>query len=77
MGGFNQALALVFHHFGSVEGFLMAALDRTSGSTPIRKLAEQADSPAELLVALAEMYRADLRSGHRPRGRHGCSRVTR
>jgi AcrR family transcriptional regulator len=64
IGGFNQAL--IFYHFGSVEGLLMAALDRTSEErlTAYRALAEQADSPAELLAATAEMYRADLRSGH-------------
>jgi AcrR family transcriptional regulator len=64
LGGFNQAL--IFYHFGSVEGLLLAALDRTSEErlAAYRGLVEQADSPAELLAAAAEMYRADLRSGH-------------
>jgi AcrR family transcriptional regulator len=64
LGGFNQAL--IFYHFGSVEGLLMAALDRTSEErlAAYRELVEQADSPAELLAATAEMYRTDLRTGH-------------
>jgi AcrR family transcriptional regulator len=64
LGGFNQAL--IFYHFGSVEGLLLAALDRTSEErlAAYRSLAEEADSPAELLAAVAEMYRADLQSGH-------------
>jgi AcrR family transcriptional regulator len=64
LGGFNQAL--IFYHFGSVEGLLMAALDRTSAErlAAYRALVDEADSPAELLTAVAEMYRADLLSGH-------------
>jgi AcrR family transcriptional regulator len=64
LGGFNQAL--IFYHFGSVEGLLLAALDRTSAErlAAYQALVEEADSPAELLTAAAEMYRADLRSGH-------------
>ena len=64
LGGFNQAL--VFYHFGSLDNLLLAALDRTSEErlAAYRSLAEEADSPAELLAAVAEMYRADLQSGH-------------
>jgi AcrR family transcriptional regulator len=64
LGGFNQAL--IFYHFGSVEGLLMAALDRTSAErlAAYQALVDEADSPAELLTAVAEMYRADLHSGH-------------
>jgi AcrR family transcriptional regulator len=64
IGGFNQAL--IFYHFGSVEGLLLAALDETSEErlAAYRELAEGAESPAELLAAAAEMYQADLRSGH-------------
>lgn len=64
LGGFNQAL--IFYHFGSVEGLLMAALDETSEArlAAYRELVEGVDSPAELLAAAAEMYRADLQSGH-------------
>lgn len=64
LGGFNQAL--IFYHFGSVEGLLMAALDETSEArlAAYRELVEGVDSPAELLAAAAEMYHADLQSGH-------------
>jgi AcrR family transcriptional regulator len=64
LGSFNQAL--IFYHFGSVERLLLAALDRTSEErlAAYRRLAEEADSPAELLAAVTEMYRADLESGH-------------
>jgi AcrR family transcriptional regulator len=64
LGGFNQAL--IFYHFGSVERLLLAALDRTSEErlAAYRRLADEADSPAELLAAVTEMYRADLESGH-------------
>ena len=63
-GGFNQAL--VFYYFGSLDGLLLAALDRTSE----RRLARYREAVAgvasleELLGVTSALYREDRESGH-------------
>ena len=63
-GGFNQAL--VFYHFGSLDGLLLAALDHSSEErlTRYRQAVAEADT-AEGLVALAVRAHAeDRETGH-------------
>jgi AcrR family transcriptional regulator len=63
-GGFNQAL--VFYHFGSLNGLLLAALDHSSEErlTRYRQAVAEADT-AEGLVALAVRAHAeDRETGH-------------
>jgi AcrR family transcriptional regulator len=63
-GGFNQAL--IFYHFGSVRGALLAALDRTSADRMAAyesAAASATDIPALVRVATA-IYHEDLASGH-------------
>jgi len=63
-GGFNQAL--VFYHFGSLDGLLLAALDATSVERLERYRAEvaTADTPDELIAVMARIYAEDRDSGH-------------
>ena len=63
-GGFNQAL--IFYHFGSLHGLLLAALDRTSEERMARyREAEEEAQNLEDLIALAmRIYREDLAGGH-------------
>lgn len=63
-GGFSQGL--VFYHFGSVRGLLLAALDETSA----RRMAAYHDAMAgvgsldELVAVAGRVYRQDLEEGH-------------
>src|SRR5919204_3238875 len=63
-GGFNQAL--IFYHHGSLEGLLLAALERTSRE----RLARYRDALAEvsslddLVARMADLYEEDKASGH-------------
>jgi AcrR family transcriptional regulator len=63
-GRFNQAL--IFYHFGTIDGLLLAALDRTSEERmrAYREAIEGATSLAELAAVAARVFREDLRSGH-------------
>jgi AcrR family transcriptional regulator len=63
-GGFNQAL--IFYHFGTIDGLLLAALDRTSEERmhAYREAIERATGLAELAAVAAGVFREDLRSGH-------------
>ena len=62
--GCNQAL--VFYHFGSVVGLLLAALDAVSASRLEHYSAavENVASPAELVEVAAAIFREDLDAGH-------------
>jgi AcrR family transcriptional regulator len=63
-GGFNQAL--VFYHFGSVDGLLLAALglvsERRMGA--YRAAFEQARTPPELASLARAIYAEDLENGY-------------
>ena len=63
-GGFNQAL--IFYHFGSVDGLLLAALDASSAARLARYRAalDEAASTADLLRMAGEIYREDREGGH-------------
>jgi AcrR family transcriptional regulator len=63
-GRFNQAL--VFYHFGSVNGLLLAALDRTSELRMhrYREMVDAAGDLPALMRSAAQMYREDLDSEH-------------
>jgi AcrR family transcriptional regulator len=63
-GGFNQAL--IFYHFGSLDGLLLAALDHTSQERleRYRQAVAEATSVDELLAALARLYAEDRERGH-------------
>ena len=63
-GGFNQAL--IFYHFGNLDGLLLAALDATSEMRMERYREVISNRPAmeELVAAAIELYREDLESGH-------------
>jgi AcrR family transcriptional regulator len=63
-GGFNQAL--IFYHFGTVNGLLLAALDRTSEERmqAYREAIEEATTLAELAAVAGRVFGEDLRSGH-------------
>ncbi len=62
--GCNQAL--VFYHFGSVVGLLLAALDSVSATRLERYSAavEHVRSPKELLEVAAAIFREDLDAGY-------------
>jgi AcrR family transcriptional regulator len=64
IGGFNQAL--IFYHFGSVDGLLLAALDATSEArmTRYREALARAVTPADFVGLATEIYREDRDSGH-------------
>jgi len=63
-GGFNQAL--IFYHFGTVNGLLLAALDHTSEVRMARYTAamEEARSVEDMLDLATRIYREDLEAGH-------------
>jgi AcrR family transcriptional regulator len=63
-GGFNQAL--IFYHFGSLDGLLLAALDKTSAERlkRYRKAVDGADSAEELAEVAATVYAEDRDRGH-------------
>jgi AcrR family transcriptional regulator len=63
-GGFNQAL--VFYHFGSLDGLLLAALDASSAARLDRYRAalDEAGSVTELMRMAGEIYREDRAGGH-------------
>jgi AcrR family transcriptional regulator len=63
-GGFNQAL--IFYHYGNVQGALLAALDRVGESrmNAYRPTFERATTLAELAALAGEIYREDLANGY-------------
>lgn len=63
-GGFNQAL--IFYHFGTLDGLLLAALDRTSEERfeRYRQAIADAESVDALLAAVARLYAEDRERGH-------------
>src|SRR5215207_6511908 len=63
-GGFNQAL--IFYHFGSLDGLLLAALDQTSEERleRYRQAVGDAASIDELVAAVARLYAEDRERGH-------------
>ena len=63
-GGFNQAL--VFYHYGSLEGLLVAVLDRTAAQRLHRYRAELGNvgSFADLFARLRLLHQEDQESGH-------------
>jgi AcrR family transcriptional regulator len=63
-GGFNQAL--IFYHFGSVDGLLLAALDRTSEERleRYRNAVDKAETAEELAQVAADLYAEDRDRGH-------------
>lgn len=63
-GGFNQAL--IFYHFGNLDGLLLAALDRTSEERLERYRGAVADAGSieELVAAVAGLYAEDRERGH-------------
>jgi AcrR family transcriptional regulator len=63
-GEFNQAL--IFYHFGSLDGLLLAALDRTSAERleRYREAVERAETAQELAEVAATVYAEDRDRGH-------------
>ena len=63
-GGFNQAL--IFYHFRSLDGLLLAALDKTSAERlqRYREAVDGADSAEELAAVAAAVYAEDRDGGH-------------
>ena len=63
-GEFNQAL--VFYYFGSLDNLLLAALDATSEArlARYREAMAGADTLADVLAIVPELYREDRESGH-------------
>ena len=63
-GGFNQAL--IFYHFGSLDGLLLAALDSASEErlARYREAISGARTVEELLMVAARVYAEDRDSGH-------------
>ena len=63
-GGFNQAL--IFYHFGNLDGLLLAALDRTSAERlqRYREAVDQAETAEELAEVAAAVYAEDRDRGH-------------
>jgi AcrR family transcriptional regulator len=63
-GGFNQAL--IFYHFGTLDGLLLAALDKTSEErlSRYRKAVAKAGTAQELAEVAARIYREDRDRGH-------------
>jgi AcrR family transcriptional regulator len=62
--GFNQAL--IFYHFGTLDGLLLAALDHTSEERleRYRQAITDAESVDALLAAVARLYAEDREQGH-------------
>jgi AcrR family transcriptional regulator len=63
-GGFNQAL--IFYHFGSLDGLLLAALDQTSEERleRYREAVDKAETPEELAEVAVTVYAEDRDRGH-------------
>jgi AcrR family transcriptional regulator len=63
-GGFNQAL--VFYHFGSLNGLLLAALDHSSEErlTRYRQAVAEADTAEELVALAVRAHAEDRETGH-------------
>jgi AcrR family transcriptional regulator len=63
-GGFNQAL--VFYHFGSLNGLLLAALDHSSEErlTRYRQAVAEADTVEELVALAVRAHAEDRETGH-------------
>jgi AcrR family transcriptional regulator len=63
-GGFNQAL--IFYHFGSLDGLLLAALDKTSAERleRYREAVDRAGTAEELAEVAATVYAEDRDRGH-------------
>ena len=63
-GGFNQAL--IFYHFGSLDGLLLAALDQTSDErlSHYRAAVDEAQTAEELAEVAAGIYAEDRDRGH-------------
>jgi AcrR family transcriptional regulator len=63
-GGFNQAL--IFYHFGTLDGLLLAALDQTSEERleRYRQAIADAETIDMLLAAVARLYAEDRERGH-------------
>jgi AcrR family transcriptional regulator len=63
-GGFNQAL--VFYHFGSLNGLLLAALDHSSEErlTRYRQAVAEADTAEELAALAVRAHAEDRETGH-------------
>src|ERR1039458_5610256 len=62
--GVNQGL--IFYHFDSVVGLLLAALDAVSATRQARygEAVAGVTSPAELVEVASSIYREDLDAGH-------------
>jgi AcrR family transcriptional regulator len=63
-GGFNQAL--IFYHHGSLEGLLLAALERTSSErlTRYSEALEDVTALDDLVSRMVDLYEEDKASGH-------------
>ena len=63
-GGFNQAL--IFYHFGTLDGLLLAALDRTSEErlARYREAIGGAETSEELVQVAVHLHAEDRESGH-------------
>jgi AcrR family transcriptional regulator len=63
-GSFNQAL--IFYHFGSLDGLLLAALDHTSAERlqRYREAVDKAETAEELAEVAATVYAEDRDRGH-------------
>lgn len=63
-GRFNQAL--IFYHFGTLDGLLLAALDQTSEERlrRYRAAVDEAETAAELAEVAASIYAEDRDRGH-------------
>jgi AcrR family transcriptional regulator len=63
-GDFNQAL--IFYHFGSLDGLLLAALDHTSEERfrRYRDAVDKAETTQELAQVAASIYEEDRDRGH-------------
>src|SRR5438477_2368367 len=63
-GGFNQAL--IFYHFGSLDGLLLAALDKTSAERleRYREAVDKADNAEQLAEVAATVHAEDRDRGH-------------
>jgi AcrR family transcriptional regulator len=63
-GGFNPAL--IFYHFGTLDGLLLAALDKTSEERlgRYREAVAKAENATELAEVAARIYREDRDLGH-------------
>lgn len=62
--GVNQGL--IFYHFGSVQGLLLAALDRVSAARRARYGAalQGVESPSDLVALASSIFREDLEAGY-------------